>query len=346
MLPHSNLSTRPWGKQPMGASKPGGGRNGTKGTKGTEGTGTDCCNSASWQIFIWSNCIWDSGSSAGEWTLLFGCDFLGFLGSLGALAGRFGASIASKGMGWISSLLWAKVHASPLLHMPLALNWKHSWVATKLGAWRISSEECAKLHASPIVQRLDFQYLHILVNFKVFRVSWVVIWEMDDHKSTNPQSFGRCLEPNSLPKTQMSTDDNWCWLMKSDISNALTLPHGFHVKDSKTPTHAMILDIGWSSCHTFQASKSPNACCHFDSQSSPWPKPEIASSHSQKACDNMLLQCIKNCELDSTCTLQCWPVNGFGSSSFTPTKNRQEPLDLSFPTPSCTCPYWCPGTAV
>jgi len=57
VLPHSNLSTRPWGKQPMGASKPGGGRNGTKGTKGTEGTGTDCCNSASWQIFIWSNCI-------------------------------------------------------------------------------------------------------------------------------------------------------------------------------------------------------------------------------------------------------------------------------------------------
>ena len=203
----------------MGASKPGGGRNGTKGTKGTEGTGTDCCNSASWQIFIWSNCIWDSGSSAGEWALLFGCDFLGFLGSLGALAGRFGASIASKGMGWISSLLWAKVHASPLLHMPLALNWKHNWVATKLGAWRISSEECAKLHASPIVQRLDFQYLHILVNFKVFRVSWVVIWKWT---ITNPQiqkALAGVLSQTRYPKLKcqlMITDVGW-WNLTSPM---------------------------------------------------------------------------------------------------------------------------------
>ena len=319
----------------MGASKPGGGRNGTN---GTEGTGTDCCKSASWKSFIWSNCIWDSGSCAGEWTLIFGCDFLC---SLGALAGRFGASIASKGIGWSSSLLWAKVHASPLLHIPLALNWKHSWVATKLGAWRISWEECAKLHASPIVQRLDFQYLHILVNFKVFRVSGVVIWKWT---ITNP--ITKLWQVFWAELATQNSNVKWCWLMKSDIYNALRLPHGSHVKNSHS-CHATILYIPWSSCHTFQASKSPNACCHFDSQSSPCPKPEIASSHSQKGCDNMLLQPIKNCELNSTQCVRMLTNQRFNSSRFTFTK--QEPLDLSFPTPSCSqvpCPYRCPGTAV
>ena len=148
------------------ASKPGGGR-----------TAKRMLKDSSWFIFIWSKCILEiaSRASLGPWTLtaLTSAAALTFIGSMPPLCPT--GLLASTGIDWSSSFPWAKLQAAPLLHWPLELNWKHNLVPTKLGAFLSSSGECAKLHSLPMWQRLARKYLHIWVNFKVFRVSWVVI---------------------------------------------------------------------------------------------------------------------------------------------------------------------------